>query len=213
MKVITKCFVTLIMVGLIMFLSFGGALFVAADTGADGPAVTQEEETGVGDTVEESDTDEDNDVTEKSDLAIAAEKFVEYLKEKYGTDYEYYYNMIIDEWGSIEGYLLAFGDKLPEEHKSGWDKFVGWLGDYSAVWAPALAIAIVIAVSLVGKKQFDKLIEKVVNGKLKPVVNELNLQSTALTKMLGAQRALLGNCEKFSEEAKGLEEAQKELEK
>lgn len=194
MKIIAKSLAALVLAVLVLFLGIGGAIAVAAETQTDDLTISQSEE------------------TEKSDLAVAAEKFVEYLKDKYGENYEYYYNKIIDEWGSIEGYLLAFGDKLPEEHQSGWAAFVGWLGEYSVIWAPALAVAIVIIISLLGKRYFDKLIEKIVSGKLKPVVKELNLQSTALTKMLGAQRVLLGNCEKFSEEAKELEEAKKELE-
>lgn len=204
---IAKSLAALIMVALIVFIGFGGGLVVFATTATNESIISQEEETAGGKPVE------DNESTEKSDLAIAAEKFVEYLKDKYGEDYDYYYNKIIEEWGSIEGYLLAFGDKLPEEHQSGWEAFVHWLGEYSVIWAPTLAVAIIIIISLRGKRYFDKLIEKIVDVKLKPVVKELNLQSNALTKMLGAQRVLLGNCDKFSEEAKELEEAQKELEK
>ena len=193
MRKIVKGLAALVLAALVLFLGVGSAIIVTAETLSDEPTISQSEE------------------TEKSDLAVAAEKFVEYLKEKYGEDYEYYYNKIIEEWGSIEGYLLAFSDKLPEGHKSGWDAFVSWLGEYSVVWAPTLAVGIIIILAVLGKKQFNKIVEKIVNGKLKPVVKELNLQSNALAKMLDAQRALLGNCEKFSEEAKGLEEAVKEL--
>lgn len=206
MKVMAKGLAALILAGLIIFLSIGGGLVAFATTKSDEINALQVVD------VTDVAVAEENEVTDRSDLAMAAEKFLEYLKDRYGEDYDYYYNKIIDEWGSIEGYLLAFGDKLPEEHKSGWDAFVGWLGEYSVVWAPAFVIVILIAVSIFGKKLFNKVVERIVNSKLSPVITELNLQSNALAKMLSAQKALLGNCEKFSDEIKELEKAKKELE-
>lgn len=148
---------------------------------------------------------------EHTNIDGIAEQFTDYLKAKYGEEYEYYYNAIIEQWGSVEGYLLAFGDKLPEQHKTSWDKFVSWLGDYSPVWAPALAVIIVIIVAVVGKKAFNKFIEKIVNGKLSPIVKELNLQSNATATIIRAQRALLGNNERFAGAVEELTEAEKEL--
>lgn len=147
----------------------------------------------------------------KTDLSDAADKFREYLKERYGADYDYYYNKIIAEWGSIEEYLLSFGEKLPEEYKTGWDKFVGWLGEYSAVWAPPFAVAIVIIVAVVGKKQFNRIVERIVNARLAPIVKELNSQSKATVSIIRAQTALLGNGEKFAPVAAELRESEKEL--
>lgn len=148
---------------------------------------------------------------EQTSIDGIAEQFTDYLKAKYGDEYEYYYNEIIEQWGSVEGYLLAFGDKLPEQHKTSWDKFVGWLGDYSPVWAPALAVIIVIIVAVVGKKAFNKSIERIVNSKLSPIVKELNLQSNATATIIRAQRALLGNNERFANAVEELTEAEKEL--
>lgn len=140
-----------------------------------------------------------------------ADNFLNYLKERYGDDYLYYYDKIIDNWGSVEAYLLSFGDKLPEEHKNAWQKFVGWLSEYSSVWAPAFAVAVVIIVALIGKKQFNKIVDRIVNVKLQPIVGELNKQSSATVSILHAQKALLGTGERFADSVKELEKSEKEL--
>ncbi len=144
-------------------------------------------------------------------IEAVVKQFTEYLKEKYGADYEFYYNQIIEQWGSVEAYLLSFGDSLPEEYKSGWQAFVGWLGEYSVIWAPALAVGIIILVAVIGKKSFNKLVERIVNSKLSPIVKELNLQSNATVAMLRAQKVLLPNQEKYAENAKELEESERGL--
>ncbi len=183
---------------LLITLSCSGVCLAFADTGNDVKETAQE-------TV-------DPDISSnESDLEGLADSFKKYLKDTYGEDYEFYYNQIIEQWGSVEGYLLSFGQKLPEEYQSGWDKFVVWLGDYAPVWAPALAILIVIIVAVIGKKQFNKIVERIVNGKLSPIVHELNLQSDAMVSLIHGQKALLSNKEKFSETAKELENGEKEL--
>ena len=140
-----------------------------------------------------------------------ADTFIEYLKERYGDDYEHYYTQIIENWGSVEAYLLTFGEKLPEKRKTSWQKFVGWLREYASVWAPPFAVAMVIIVALIGKKHFDKIIERIVNAKLKPIVGELNKQSKATVSILHSQKALLGSVPKFTDNVKELEESEKEL--
>ena len=163
-----------------------------------------------GQTIEQETVDPDISFN-KSNLEGLVDSFKEYLKSKYGADYEFYYKQIIEQWGSVEGYLLSFGAKLPKEYQLGWDKFVGWLGEYAPVWAPALAILIVILVAVIGKKAFNKLIERVVNVKLSPIAQELNKQSAAMVTILHGQKALLGNGERFAETAQELENSEKEL--
>ncbi len=177
----------------------------------DNPAQEPEISPTSPDNVAGGETDGTGETDGESNIEGVVAQFTEYLKEKYGADYETYYNSIIEQWGSIEGYLLSFGGKLPEEYKSGWDKFVGWLDRYSAVWAPALAVAIVIIVAVVGKKAFNNAIAKIVNAKIAPVVNELNAQSNATVSILRSQRALLGKVPKFSDNVKELEEAERRL--
>ncbi len=195
MTKIKRIFVLTLAVMLIVFIGAGSTLVALAD--ADEPVQTEE-------------TIKDEEVND-SGFEQLVEQFKAYLKDKYGADYEFYYNQIIEQWGSIEAYLLSFGKKLPKEYKSGWDKFVGWLGEYSVIWAPALAVLIVIIVALVGKKAFNKIVEEIVNAKLSPIVKELNLQSTATVSVMRAQRALLGNNERFAKNVKELEESERGL--
>lgn len=193
-----KMAIVIILAAFIVSVSIGSVFVAFADT-SDGVQLATQETAGA-------------DIpTDESSLEEIAEQFTQYLKDKYGADYEFYYNEIIGQWGSVEGYLLAFGNKLPEEHRSGWDKFVGWLGDYAPVWAPALAVLIVILVAVIGKKQFNKLVEKIVNGKLSPIVQELNLQSNATVAILHSQKALLPKDERFAENVKELEESERGL--
>ena len=147
----------------------------------------------------------------ETDIGGIADNFINYLKERYGDDYTYYYNRIIEQWGSVEAYLLSFGEKLPEDNRNSWERFVGWLDEYASVWAPALAVAVVIIVALVGKKTFNAIVDKVVNAKLKPIVNELNAQSKATVAILHSQKALLGSSEKFANNVRELEQGEKEL--
>lgn len=193
-----KMAIVIILAAIIVSVSIGSVFVAFADT-SDGVQSTAQE------------TVDPNISLNESDLEVIADKFTEYLKAKYGADYEFYYNQIIGQWGSVEGYLLAFGNKLSEEHRTGWDKFVGWLGDYAPVWAPALAVLIVILVAVIGKKQFDKLVEKIVNGKLSPIVKELNSQSNATVAILHSQKALLPKDERFAETVKELEESERGL--
>ena len=88
---------------------------------------------------------------------------------------------------------------------------MGWLSEYSVVWAPALAVAIVILVALIGKRAFNSLVERIVNAKLAPIVKELNAQSKATVSIIHSQRALLGTNEKFAEVSAELENSEKEL--
>lgn len=180
---------------LVLFVSVGSTLTTHADAGETLPI--EETEEGA----------ETND--EGFDELVA--QFTAYLKDKYGADYEFYYNQINERWGSVEAYLMSFGEELPEEYQNAWQLFIGWLGEYAPIWATALAIIIVIIIAVVGKKQFNKIVEGIVNKKLRPIENELNLQSTAMISNLRAIKLLLPNNEKYTETAKELENAEKEL--
>ncbi len=94
---------TVIVSAIIIFVGTGAGFTVNAETQAETLPPVQTEETEA----------------PENGIDGVAVQFVEYLKSRYGAEYELYYNAIIEQWGSIEGYLLAFGDKLPEEHKTG----------------------------------------------------------------------------------------------
>lgn len=193
-----KLALVIILAALVVSVSIGSVFIAFADTANESEAITEE-------------TVDPNISANESSLEELVDGFTEYLKSKYGADYEFYYNQIIEQWGSIEGYLLSFGSKLPDEYQSGWEKFIHWLGEYAPVWAPALAVVILILVAVIGKKQFNKLIDRIVNGKLSPIVQELNAQSKATVAILRSQKALLPKDERFAENVKELEESEKEL--
>lgn len=191
-KRIKLIFIT-ILAAMLIFFTAGGALIASAE---EVPETTPTEET-------------DGD---SADIEQLAADFVSWLKDTFGEDYEKYYNNIITNWGSIEEYLLQFGEEnLPEQYQTGWYKFVGWLGEYSAVWAPILAVAIVVIVYIIGKKRFEAIVKKAVDSKTSALGAELNKQSKAQAAGNRAIRALLGTNEKFAENVKELEESEKEL--
>lgn len=139
------------------------------------------------------------------------ERFIANLKEKYGEDYEYYLNTILEQWGSVEAYLLSLTDNLPDEFQTGYNDFIQWLGEYASVWAPCLAVALVIIGFIVGKKALNTILNRIVEARIKPIQEELNKQSEAQVAQLKATRALLGTNEKFTEERTAAENAEKKL--
>lgn len=207
MTKIKTLLITLLIATVLVFMLAGSALSAFADNAdnaVEPPAPVQTEEPP------ENTVNPDISSFE-SDFDALVLNFTEYLKAKYGEDYRYYYDRIIEQWGSIEAYLLSFGEKLPEEHRSGWQKFIGWLTEYSPVWAPVFAVILVISGGVIGKKQLNKLVERLVNSKLNPVVHELNLQSNATAAMLNAQKALLAGNERFTETVAEIDKAEREL--
>ncbi len=197
---IKSLFLALIVATIMLFLCVG-SVFAYADESVQTGESQQEE---IGSTQVE-------DVQDGVNIEQMAAQFTDFLKEKYGEDYEFYYNQIISNWGSVEAYLLSFGTKLPEEYKSSWESFVEWMGKYAAIWAPPLAILIVIIVAIVGKKKFNEIVERIVKAKIYPIENELNAQSKATVAMMRSQRALLGSADKFTDNVKELTESEKEL--
>ena len=220
-------FITVIAV-MFVFLICGGTLIASAETEpTENPATAETD--GAENGEEENDElappadlsgepEEDSHATppaeteEDTEIENVAANFVEWLKATFGADYEYYYNQIIDNWGSIENYLLQFGEEnIPEEYQTGWNEFVAWLGEYSAVWAPVFAVAIVILVYIIGKKRLESIMKKVVDSKISAVGTEMNKQSKALTSIIRSQKAMFGTNEKFADNVKELDESEKEL--
>jgi len=149
--------------------------------------------------------------TDISETENLVDRFIANLKDKYGDDYEYYLNAILEQWGSVEAYLLSLTDNLPDELQTGYADFIGWLGKYASIWAPCLAVALVIIGLIVGKKALNKVLNSIVEVRIQPIQAELNKQSEAQAAQLKATRALLGSNEKFAEERKAAEAAEKNL--
>lgn len=130
------------------------------------------------------------DPAETSDEAIHnfVEGFVAKLRAKYGEEYESYLNDILSEWGSVEEYLLSLAKDRTDPASNGWRKFVSWLGENAAVWAPALAIALVIAGILfarsVVRKYWDKQ-KKIFTVGMNKLFEAQIAQGKALEKLLG----------------------------
>lgn len=190
-----KIILIMLLAATLVFFTAGGIMFASAEEVTVPPEqeeVTDDEETG---TIED----------------VAAD-FVGWLKDTFGEDYEKYYNNIITNWGSIEEYLLQFGqENIPEQYQTGWQNFVKALGENAPFWAPILAVAIVIIVYLIGKKSFTAIIQKAVDGKTAAMGQELNKQSKALTSVIHSQKAMLGGNAKFADTVKDLDESEKEL--
>lgn len=166
------------------------------------------EEPATGEQTPENPTDGE---TGEDDPESLVDRFIENLKDKYGEDYEYYLNAILEQWGSVEAYLLSLTDNLPDEFQAGYTDFIQWLGEYAPIWAPCLAVALIVIGIIVGKKALNKILNRIVEARIKPIEEELNKQSEAQAAQLKATRALLGSNDKFAEERKTAEDAEKKL--
>lgn len=194
-----KLIVSLLLIAAILFAFFTFVPLALAEESPDG-TVTEEPSEDVQEPPQES-----------GEGQTLVDQFIQSLRDKYGADYERYYNFIIEHWGSVEEYLIAMGEDWPEEAQDSWNRFVAWLDRYAVIWVPILAIAMVIIVYFGGKKFIDKRISNAVDKKVTPVNAELNKQSAAQAAQMKAMRALLGKNEKFAEVAKELENREKEL--
>lgn len=151
---------------------------------------------------------------EPFDMAALVEKFTAYLKDKHGAEYEQIYTGIIEQWGSIEAYLLQFGEEyIPEEYNAGWTAFVTWLRENAPIWATPLAIACVIFIAVFGKKAFTAIVQKIVDSKVNALATELNKQSAALAAQMKALKMIMPTTEKCAAAVQELDEKEKELSK
>ena len=209
---------------------FGAALSPAAAFASEIPEeVTQpvEELPAESEKTGEIDTEPpETDTDDGQDSQSLVEGFIELLKGRYGADYEYYYNLIIEQWGSIEAYLLQFGEEnLTPEQNDVFRQVITALGETSVIWAPPLAIICLIVALIWGKKKLEGIIEKFVKGYIDKTQDdsaniqstqeaqnaELNRQSKALAATMKGVQALLGTADKFAEQRGEIEEAAKEL--
>lgn len=169
---------------------------------AEGVEPPVNDETG-----EEAETGEDG-------LKTLVEGFLAQLKAKYGEDYETYYNAILEQWGSVEEYLLSLvTEDTPDAVANGWTAFVKWLGEYSPVWGSILAVVAVIIVVLLGKKALNKVTNFVTGtgSKFKTLFAEVNKIDAALNAQSKALVKLLGENERFKEERDALEKTAGDL--
>lgn len=189
-------------------LCMGGAAVVHADE------PTEQETPAMGEI--EGDADK-ADESEDNGSQSLVDGFLAQLKEKYGDEYETYYNAIIAEWGSIEAYLLSLADDgiIPDAAADGWKAFVHWLGEYWPIWATILAIIFLIIVIALGRKALNRVAAfvKLSGGKFKTLFSCVNKMYQADLAEMQALIKLLGENERFAEERKELQKAIEEIEK
>lgn len=182
------------------------------------PATEQTEET-----TEEPNEETDGTTDTAFDMAALVEKFTAYLKDKYGADYEAIYNGIIEQWGSIEAYLVQFGEEyIPEEFNAGWNDFLKIAGETSVIWAPVLTVIFLLLFIIFGKKIVKKVLEKVlaiftqkieteIKKKIENQNKELNKQSAAISAQMKALKTIMPTTEKGAAAVQELDEKEKEL--
>lgn len=143
-----------------------------------------------------------------------AEEFIQTLKDRYGEQWETYYNAILDEWGTVEAFLLsAMPDGAPDVAKDGWNKFVDWTRENWVIIAAVGAVVLTVIVVLFGKKCvglivgfFKKMFSLV--GKLFSGVNLLYKNAKAQNDAL---LALIGNNPRFSAQRDALNATNEEM--
>lgn len=205
MSKIKKFSKLLLIVSLILCCAIG-VLFMG------GAALAEDAETHVTDEIggEEDKADEyDNGLQDLVDDFLAG------LKEKYGDEYETYYNAILAEWGSIEAYLLSLAENgtIPDVATDGWTKFVKWLGEYAPIWGSVLAVTALIIVIMFGKKALKKVTGFVTNtgSKFKTLFAELNKMENVQIAQNRALEKLLGENERYAEQRQDLVKTVEEI--
>ena len=154
------------------------------------------------------------ETTEQSNPIV--DSFLAQLKERYGDEYEAYYNAVLERWGSVEEYLLSLAEDgtVPDVAADGWTKFVKWLGDYAPIWASILAVALILIILILGKKALGKIAGwaswdgrrwKSIFGSINKLYNAHAAEQKALLKLLGESNLT-------EEERKVIEYSLKEME-
>lgn len=174
-----------------------------------------EHEEGTGGETPESGAEEGTD-GQTGGLQALVNDFIEQLKERYGDEWQEYYDAIIAEWGSVEEYLLSLmPEDAPDVVKDGWEQFVAWLNEYAPVWASILAAVFVLIVVLFGRKALKKIVEfvKQIMQKFAALFHSANKQYKVLKAQNDALMALLGKNPDLEDKRKALREANEEMEK
>ena len=142
-------------------------------------------------------------------LQALIDGFIAQLQERYGDQWQQYYDRIIADWGTVEQYLLSIvPDDSPDVVKNGWQEFVSWLGEYSPIWGSILAAVLVIIVIVFGKKALNAL-----KNFFLSLFRSKNKEYQALTAQNEALLALLGENQKFEERRAALKASNEEMAK
>ena len=198
-----KLFIVFLAAVLLLFGLSATCVYVAAcaeETVQEAPVEPQEPSDG---------QDGETDDGAQSGLQTLVDGFIAQLKDKYGDQWQQYYDAIIAEWGTVEQYLLSLvPEDSPDVVKDGWQEAVSWLGEYSPIWGSILAAVLVIIVIVFGKKALNAL-----KNFFLSLFRSKNKEYQALTAQNEALLALLGENPKFEENRAALKASNKEMAK
>lgn len=198
-----KMIVVFLAAGLLLFGLSATCVYVSAcaeETVQEAPVEPQEPSDG---------QDGETDDGAQSGLQTLVDGFITQLKDKYGDQWQQYYDAIIAEWGTVEQYLLSLvPEDSPDVVKDGWQEAVSWLGEYSPIWGSILAAVLVIIVIVFGKKALNAL-----KNFFLSLFRSKNKEYQALTAQNEALLALLGENPKFEENRAALKASNKEMAK
>lgn len=206
-----------LIVFMIMLIICGSAFCtVSAITFADETGAQIEENVPVTPDIDEIAPEPEENTESVESLA---DGFVEWLKSEYGEEYRQYYDLIIDKWGSIEAYLVQFGNEnLTDEQNVEWHRFLTALGETSPVWAPALATVLLGITIFVGKAVMRKIVNRSAENNVQPIIDmqhvqaeESNKQSKALIALGNGVTVLLGTSDRYADVREQINASLKEL--
>lgn len=156
-------------------------------------------------------TDTDGSLTENSAETIT-DSVRAYLQSIYGDDYEKYYNQIIENWGSVEKFLLNASENLPEEYRYKATELLTTINAYIGVGADAILL-LCVSIYIVYRAKKNKKINADLTT-LKAQDNQIEVAQLAIIKSQKAQSAALQKLlpgEKFENEVSELTESDKAL--
>lgn len=114
-------------------------------------AVFAEEVQNVSENAENQPVEGENDSGEQTDEPTSggvSDSVKQYLMSVYGAEWETHYNQIIEQWGSIEKYLLSASENLPDEYKYKAQELILSAGGYVPLIAYCLLIIGAMAISI-----------------------------------------------------------------
>lgn len=118
-----------------------------------------------------------------------ADRVKSYLQAIYGDDYEVYYNKIIENWGSVENFLLNASKNLPEEYKYKSTEILTTINAWVGVGADAILL-FCMGIYIVSRAKKNKKITADLST-LKACDNQIETAQLAILNSQKAQSAAL----------------------
>lgn len=208
-----KTFKTILVLGIIAVFTFCVCLFCsqtlfAVSAEEQGAEIVVEGD-GNAPTTPETPTVEE---TPDSGTGTVSDSVRAYLQSIYGDDYEQYYNQIVDNWGSVEKFLLNASENLPDEYRYKATELITTVNAYIGVAADGVLLICVGIYIACRVKKNRKLNADLTT--LKACDNQIEVAQLAIIKSQKAQSAALQKLmpgAKFEDEVAELIEADKSL--